>query len=106
MKREVAAGSTSADMTTVFHARPYGRFIEIQSNLRRKKLRRTNLRRTTNFFGSSFSKRNFVRAPIQFRRESQPQHLKDDFSSIKDLSIFISIAPYQRKSGIIQEDLY
>ena len=27
-------------MTTVFHAWPYGRFIEIQSNLRRKKLHR------------------------------------------------------------------
>ena len=25
-------------MTTIFHARLYGRFIEIQSNLRRKKL--------------------------------------------------------------------
>ena len=29
-------------MTTVFHARPYGRFIELQSNLRRKKIHRTN----------------------------------------------------------------
>ena len=93
MKREVAAGSTSADMTTVFRARPYGRFIEIQSNLRRKKLRRTNLRRTIQFFWKQFSKRNYVRTPIQFRRESQPQHLKADSSSIKDLSIFISIAP-------------
>ena len=27
-------------MTTVFHAWPYGRFIEIQINLRRKKLHR------------------------------------------------------------------
>ena len=29
-------------MTTVFHAMPYGRFIEMQSNPRRKKLHRTN----------------------------------------------------------------
>ena len=61
-------------MTTVFHAWPYGRFIEIQSNLRRKKLHRTN--QGSNFLGGSFSNRDNVRAPIQFRRESQPQHLK------------------------------
>ena len=29
-------------MTTVFHGRTYDGFIEIQSNLRRKKLHRTN----------------------------------------------------------------
>ena len=29
-------------MTTVVHARRYGRFIELQSNLRRKKIHRTN----------------------------------------------------------------
>ena len=29
-------------MTTVFHTWAYGRFIEIQSNLRRKKLHRAN----------------------------------------------------------------
>ena len=34
LKFEVPARSTSPDMTTVFHARLYGRFIEIQ----RKKL--------------------------------------------------------------------
>ena len=28
-------------MKTVFHGRPYGRFIKIQSKLRRKKLHRT-----------------------------------------------------------------
>ena len=47
---------TSPDVTTVFHTRAYGRFKEIQSNLRRKKLN--------------------VRTPIQFRREGQPQHFK------------------------------
>ena len=62
------------DMTTVFHAWAYGRFIEIQNNLRRKKLHRTN--QGSNSLGGSFSNRDNVRAPIQFRRESQPQHLK------------------------------
>ena len=33
---------TNPDMTTVFHTWAYGRFIEIQSNLRRKKLHRMN----------------------------------------------------------------
>ena len=32
---------TSSDVTTVFHTWAYGSFIEIQSNLRRKKLHRT-----------------------------------------------------------------
>ena len=61
-------------MTAVFHTWPYGRLIEIQSNLRRKKLHRSN--QGSNFLRGSFSNRDNVRAPIQFRRESQPQHLK------------------------------
>ena len=61
-------------MTTVFHAWSYGRFIEIQSTLRRKKLNRTN--QGSNFLGGGFSNKDNVRVPIQFRRESQPQHLK------------------------------
>ena len=54
-----------------------GRFIEIQSNLRRKKLHRTN--QCSNFLGGSFNNRDNVRAPIHFRRQSQPQHLKRCF---------------------------
>ena len=65
--------------------------IEIQSNLRRKKLHRVN--QGSNFLGDTFSNRDNVRAPIQFRWESQPIILKDDFSSKIDPSIFISIAP-------------
>ena len=42
----------------------------------------------SNFLGGSISKRDNKRAPIQFRRERQPQH---DFSRI-DPSIFTSIA--------------
>ena len=66
--------STSPDMTTVLHAWSYGRFIEIQSNLMRKKLHRTS--QGSNFLRSSFRKRDSVRALIQFRRESEPKHLK------------------------------
>ena len=44
----------------------------MQSNLRRKKLHRTN--QGSNFLGGSFSNRDNVRAPIQFRRETEPQH--------------------------------
>ena len=79
--------STNQDMTAVFHTWSYGRFIEIQRNLRRKKLRRTD--QGSNFLGSSFSNRINARAPIQFRRESQHQH---DFSSRTDPSISTSIA--------------
>ena len=61
-------------MTAVFYAWPYGRFIEIQSSISRKKLHRTN--QGFNFLGGSFGNRDNVRAPIQFRKESQPQHFK------------------------------
>ena len=61
-------------MTTVFHAWSHGTITKIQSNLRRKKLPRMN--QGSNFLGGSFSNRQNVRAPIQFRRESPPQHLK------------------------------
>ena len=71
---QVATRSTSPDMKAVFHIWLYGRFIEMQRNLRRKKLHRTN--QGSNFLGGSFSNRDNVRVPIQFRRESQPQHLK------------------------------
>ena len=53
-------------MTTVFHARPDVRFIEIQNNHRRKKLRRTN--QDSNFLGGSFSNRDDIRVPIQKRK--------------------------------------
>ena len=39
---QVETRSTSPGTATVFHAWPYCRFIEIESNLRRKKLHRTN----------------------------------------------------------------
>ena len=61
-------------MTTAFHAWPYCRFMDIQRTLRRKKFRRTN--QGSYFLGDSFSNRDNVRAPIQFRKESRLQHLK------------------------------
>ena len=51
--------------------------IPWQSNLRSKKLHRTNP--GSNFLGGTFSNRYNVRAPIQFRREIQPQHLERQF---------------------------
>ena len=47
--------STSSDMSRVFHAKPYGRFIEIKSNLKRKKLH--GMDQGLNFLGGSFSNR-------------------------------------------------
>ena len=61
-------------MISVFHAWPCGRFTVTQSNLRRKKLDRTNQR--SSFLGRIFINRNNVRVPVQLRRESQPQHIK------------------------------
>ena len=61
-------------MTTVFHTSPYGRFMEIQSNLRRKKLHNKN--QGSNSLGGRFGNRDNVIAPLQFRREIQAQHLK------------------------------
>ena len=61
-------------MTAVFHAWAYGRFTEIQSNLRRKKLHRAN--QGPDFLGGSFSNRDNLRAPIQFLWDNQPQHLE------------------------------
>ena len=45
----------------------YSRFIEIKCN---------QGERNSNFVGGIFSDRNDVRAPIQYRGESQPQHLQ------------------------------
>ena len=73
-------------MATVFHVWLYVRFIGIQSNLRRKKLHGTI--QDSNFGGGSFSNRDNVRAPIELRRETQPQHPKNDFSSRTYPSIF------------------
>ena len=78
-------------MTTVFHAWTYDRFIKIQSNLRKKKLHRTN--QGSSLLRSSFSNRDDVIASIQSSRESQPNISTEDFSSRTDPTTFTSIAP-------------
>ena len=67
----------SPDMTTVFHARNYRKFIEIKSSIRRKKLHRTNQ-------GSSFSNRGNIRTPVQSKEERPLQHLKDTLKAFDD----------------------
>ena len=68
-------------MTTLFHLRPYCRFIEIKNNFRRKKLQRTN--QCSNSLRRSFIKSDNVAALIQFWRERdrqrQTQPLKTRF---------------------------
>ena len=71
---QVATRRTSPYMTPVFQAQLYHRFTEIQSNLERKKLHRTN--EGSKFLGGKFSNRDNVKIPNQFRQKSQPQHLK------------------------------
>ena len=77
-------------MITVFHARLYGRFTEIQNNLRsgERNFKKSRLI----FLGNSYN-RNNVNALIQFRRKVSSSILKDDISSRTDTSIFTLIAP-------------
>ena len=65
---------TSLEVTTVFHAWSHDRFVRMQSNHGGSKLHKTN--QGSNFLKGSFGNRDNVRAPTQFRRESQTQHLK------------------------------
>ena len=78
-------------MTKIFHARLYGRFKEIKSNLWRKKLNRTN--QGSNFLVDSFSNWDYVRAQTGFRRERQFWDLKRWFSLKNRPSRFNIIAP-------------
>ena len=64
--------------------------LQIQSNLRKKKLHKTN--QGSNFSNFSSGNRNSVSAPTQLRRESQAKHLKRCFF-LKNRPIFTSIAP-------------
>ena len=88
----VASRSTRIDMKTIFHAWLHGKFIGIMRSFRRKKLHKTNW--CSNFLGGSFSKKDNVTAPIQFRKERQPQHLKIwFFLKNRPIQISTSIAP-------------
>ena len=71
---KVATRSTSPDMTTVFLVWPYGRFIETEGNVRKNEFHIMN--QGSNLLEDSFRNRDNTRAPIQFRKESQLQHLK------------------------------
>ena len=75
-------------MKTVFHLWKYGRFIEIQSKLRRKKLHKTN--KGFNFLRGSFSNKvNVAKSPNPiFKRK-----VTLTSSSRTNPSIFTSIAP-------------
>ena len=76
---------------TSFHAWPHGRLIEIQINLRRKKLSTTNP--GSSFHGGSFSNTDHTRAQFNLEEKVNPRILKDNFPSKTDQSIFTPIAP-------------
>ena len=84
-------------MTTIFHAWPYGRFIEIQRNLRRKKLHWTN--QDCNFLGDSFSNtdneepQSNLEEKLGLRNSEKLSISKDDFSSRTNMIIFTSMVP-------------
>ena len=63
---QVVIRDTSPDMTTVFQARLFGRFIEIKNKLKRGKLDRTN--QGSNFLGRVIDN---VRVTMQIREERQ-----------------------------------
>ena len=64
-------------MTTVFHAWPYGRFIEIKRNLWRKKLHITNP--GSNFLGGSLTIAIMLESQSNFEEKVNPSILKDYF---------------------------
>ena len=86
---QVATRSISADIT-VFHAWAYGRFVEIQSTVRRKKLHRTN--QGTNFF-EAVSAIEMSVPQSNIKEKVNSSILKGDFSSRTNPSNFTSIAP-------------
>ena len=83
--------SNSPDMTTIFYARQSDRFIGIKSNLRRRKLCRTN--RGSNFLGSSFSNRDNARTQCILEKKDSPSILKRGFSLRTEQSFFTLITP-------------
>ena len=77
-------------MTTVFHAWLYGRFIEIQSNLRRKKLHKTN--QGSNFLKALLATEIMKQPQSSLEEKVNPSIVKDNFSSRTAPYIFTSIA--------------
>ena len=70
------------------------RFIEIQSKFRRKKFHTTN--QSSDSFGGGFSYRDNLRAPMQFRKESQLHNL----NPIQD-GLFRGCSPMGRRGGFL-----
>ena len=62
-------------MTTVFHAWLYGRFAEIQSKLKRKKLNRSY--QSSNIFGGNFSNRDNIRGQSNLEEKVNLNNLKN-----------------------------
>ena len=64
-------------MTTISHAKPNDKFIDIKCKIRGKKIYRTN--QDSNFLSGSLSNGDKVSSPIQFKKEKQSQNLKREF---------------------------
>ena len=78
-------------MSTVLHAWPNGRFIEIQSNLSRKQLDRMN--QGSNFLAGFLVIEIMQECQSNLKEKDNPSILKEDFSSGTDPSIITSIVP-------------
>ena len=76
-------------MVAVFLPRPHDRFIEIQWSGERNLIERIK----ASIFLEVVLAIEVIRAPIQFRKDRQRQHLKRCFFWRTDPSIFTSIAP-------------
>ena len=74
-------------MKTAFYARSN---VEINSNVRTKKLRRTS--EDSNFLEGSFSNKDNARAFIQLEEKENASIINNNFSSRTSPSIFTSIA--------------
>ena len=72
----------------IISCKAYGRFIEITSNLRRKKLHRTNL--STNFLGGSFNnrdkKKKEIRKEINLEEKDSPNLLECVNVNVSDVA--------------------
>ena len=77
-------------MTPIFHARPNGRFMEIKSNLRRKR-NFTEQIKTPIFFEAVLAVENMYEPQFNLEDQGNSSILKDDFSARADPSTFTSI---------------
>ena len=87
-------------MTTIFHGRLHGRLIEIQSNLKKKKLHRTS--KGSNFLGdknSHLEPRNSVR--LNFVKKTS---MANPVKSLGYISATVWVAPDLFKGLVILSD--